>query len=132
MGLDNGIILKTKNKIENIPEYIKISEINYDNDKNFYSYDICYWRKCWNIRNKIFIIAKNSVDGGIGELTISDIETIKNILFEFLCNGENWDGSIWEFGEMIPQLAQDIVNLSWLTNYLKNNSKSYSYFYDSY
>ena len=33
MGLDNGIIIKNKNGIEE---------------------EICYWRKCWNIRKLIF------------------------------------------------------------------------------
>ena len=59
MGLDNGIVLATHHKInmDDIPEYIVIEEDDWRNNDDDYNdgyyYDVCYWRKCWNIRNFI-------------------------------------------------------------------------------
>ena len=51
MGLDNGIVVVNTSDKKNLilkTLYKKCDKID-DN-----SYDVCYWRGCWNIRNKIF------------------------------------------------------------------------------
>lgn len=132
MGLDNGIILKVKNKIkeEDIPDYVKIEydEINQ-------SYDICYWRKCWGLRNHIYDAIEGKDDVFDYELFSYNLDDIIDILVMYLQDGELWDEygeSIWTFKEIIPYLAQNIVNLSWLKKYIKTHVMDKIIFYDSY
>jgi hypothetical protein len=140
MGLDNGIHLKTKNKIdlndwEITPDYVKIEfdEFSTKEYNDGYYYDICYWRKCWNIRHIILNIVGKENDGGIYEIDKpSQIQNIINEIIILLENMEEWEQSIWTAKEMIPHLAQDIVNLSWLKKYKVEHPEAKIIFYDSY
>lgn len=77
MGLDNGIILRDVN-----PKDLTINKlINLDNLGDT-SVEICYWRKCWGIRNAI-IEKLHLNDGGESKLDIEDIPVIIKILFDF-------------------------------------------------
>lgn len=56
-------------------------------------------------------------------------------MYRFLTEGGNWDesgDSIWLFEEMIPIFTEDILNLSWLIEYMKKDVHAIVYFYDSY
>lgn len=139
MGLDNGIQLITKQKIdlddwEIVPDYVKIEFDDFFTKEynDGYYYDICYWRKCWNIRHVILDIIEEDGDGRYEIDKPSQIQTIMNNLIMFLEDMETWDNSIWSAEEIIPHLAQDIVNLSWLKKYKQENPTAKISFYDSY
>lgn len=136
MGLDNGIVLKTKNSIIEKPDWVKFNGSPAEHDDGFLEYDICYWRKCWNIRGAIFdILEKVDEREWEFELSINQVVAIRDRMYKFLTEGEDWDesgDSIWLFEEIIPVLTQDILNLSWLIEYMKKDVHAIVYFYDSY
>ena len=128
MGLDNGIEVKRNAYTENIQE-LKVFENPWDK-KYGYDFSICYWRKCWNIRNDILWSIDSRFDGQYEfELTFEDIGNIIVILMSY--NEENWGNSIWEFEEIKEHLQQDIKNLQILQDLMKKYNLEV-YFYDSY
>ncbi len=136
MGLENGIVLKTKNSIIEKPSWVKFIGNPAEHDDGSLEYDICYWRKCWNIREAIFNILEDD-DRREWEfkLSLNQVVAIRDRLCKFLTEGEDWEelgDSIWSFEEMIPVLTEDILNLSWLIGYMKNDVHAIVYFYDSY
>ena len=128
MGLDNGIIIK------NLPveDYIYFRDIDvYEEDNEV---EICYWRKCWNVRDAILKILKTEVDNKY-IIKPEDIPAIIRKLEDFLIPS-NWEegNSIWLYDEIVNDLINDIVNLSMLLLYMKLHPESEIeiYFYDSY
>ena len=142
MGLDNGIHLIMRQKIDpkddiifNDFEKIDFDEFATNEYKDGYYYDVCYWRKCWNIRDMIFDALdadKNSLSDTYTIDKPSQIQEIIDGLYRFLQNGEDWEDSIWDFEDMIPQLAQDIVNLSAVKRIMNDYTNVKVEFYDSY
>ena len=136
MGLDNGIVLKTKNSIIEKPSWVKFIGNPAEHDDGSLEYDICYWRKCWNIREAIFnILEDDDRREWEFELSLNQVVAIRDRLCRFLTEGEDWEelgDSIWSFEEMIPVLTEDILNLSWLIGYMKKDVHAIVYFYDSY
>lgn len=128
MGLDNGIILRdVKSK-----ELVVNKLINLDNLEDT-SVEICYWRKCWGIRNAI-VEKLHLNDGEESKLDVEDIPVIIKILFDFYGQTE-WEedaDSIWEWDEFKDTLRQQIFNLVWLYNYMLEHSDAEVIFYDSY
>lgn len=134
MGLDNGLVLRTRKQIDSnlVPSYVQITA-EPTNDTLTFEYEVCYWRKCWNIRDMIFnCLGDVDKDNYHYEVSVSTLESIRDGIYKFLCNGDDWEDSIWTFDEMIDHLSLDIVNLSWVINYLKEDPHAYVYFYDSY
>lgn len=139
MGLDNGLILVTTNKIQmdKLPEYIAIEDNNWRNENEKYNegyyYDICYWRKWWNLRH--FILSLDNIEKGKvdGEyiLDLNHITQIQKKEIEYLCHLDEWD-DYWFPEDVICQLAQDIANLSWLKDYIMSHKFTKIIFYDSY
>lgn len=136
IGLDNGIVLKTKNTIIEKPSWVKFIGNPAEHDDGSLEYDICYWRKCWNIREAIFnILEDDDRREWEFELSLNQVVAIRDRLCRFLTEGEDWEelgDSIWSFEEMIPVLTEDILNLSWLIGYMKKDVHAIVYFYDSY
>ena len=130
MGLDNGIELDRS--ISVVPSYIKVDE--FDGSRNFT--EICYWRKCWGIRNEIlclFLGHDNDYDYCL-ELTTFHVRSIRRIIRSFM-NQKKWeeDGlSIWSYSEIRPRLTQHWKALWWLEKYMRENPDAKAYFYDSY
>lgn len=137
MGLDNGIRLKSKTRIE-APDYVKLDSAEPLEDADFpFVYEICYWRKCWNVRKAIFdIIGKDENDSseGVFDLTANDCRDIAVFLSEYFEDPEVWDDdqSFWTFDEIKERLLEEVINLHWLAKVLKTNAKCYAEFYDSY
>lgn len=128
MGLDNGIILRDVNSKELVVNKL----INLDNLGNT-SVEICYWRKCWGIRNAI-VEKLHLNDGEESKLDVEDIPVIIKILFDFYGQTE-WEedaDSIWEWDEFKDTLRQQIFNLVWLYNYVLEHPNVEVIFYDSY
>ena len=116
MGLDNGIIIKNKN----------------DTKKE----EICYWRKCWNIRRLIFdCITPDNKEEWCSEfrLSLNDLMDIYYALKSL--NKENWNdngGSIWEWEEIKKGLKNDIKEINKLIKRMKRQPNLEIIFYDSY
>lgn len=128
MGLDNGIILRDVNSKELVVNKL----INLDNLEDT-SVKICYWRKCWGIRNAI-VGKLHFNDNEESKLDVEDIPVIIKILFDFYGQTE-WEedaDSIWEWDEFKDTLRQQIFNLMWLYDYMLEHSDAEVIFYDSY
>ena len=139
MGLDNGVHLIVKEKLDLddwmiFPEWAKIEFDEYSTEhyKDGYYYDICYWRKCWDLRERLMsaIDGKDQSKSPIDKP--SQIDGMIDEIIYYLKNPEEWDRSIWELDEIVPILAQDIINLGWLKKYMEEHPKARAEFYDSY
>ena len=135
MGLDNSIQIKRNTSTNSIPE-LKQFELAYDN-KHQFDFEICYWRKCYNIRNMIMDVVESARDNDNSDiLTTTDIEKIIRGLQSF--NSANWQengGSIWDWDdEEYPyseKIQRDIENLKNLQTLMERYDLEV-YFYDSY
>ena len=135
MGLDNGIQIKRNTSTNSIPE-LKQFELAYDN-KHQFDFEVCYWRKCYNIRNMIMDVVESARDNDNSDiLTTTDIEKIIRGLQSF--NSANWQengGSIWDWDdEEYPyseKIQRDIENLKNLQTLMEKYDLEV-YFYDSY
>lgn len=140
MGLDNGIYWKPRNNKEKnvaFPDYVEINEFNYDSLED--EYEICYWRKCWGLRNRILNIISNAV-GKDGEkcgyeLIRADLVQIQQMLIDYLRYPNRWDeeNNFWSFDDIKQDLMQNIINLGWMIDYMRLESPmAFVYFMDSY
>ena len=135
MGLDNGIQIKRNTSTNSIPE-LKQFELAYDN-KHQFDFEICYWRKCYNIRNMIMDVVESARDNDNSDiLTTTDIEKIIHGLQSF--NSANWQengGSIWDWDDeedpYSEKIQRDIENLKNLQTLMEKYDLEV-YFYDSY
>lgn len=137
MGLENGIIIKCKSEeeaqsiIDDASTYINSLTLFYRKA----NVEVCYWRKCWNIRREILEVLHAGKEGGKYTIDIEDIKPIIKRIYKFL-DKETWenddDDSIWEFEEFRESLLWNILNLSWLYHYKIENPDIEIYFYDSY
>ena len=127
MGLDNGICVRGLKRNSLIGRLFK-----YPFDEDYgEAPDICYWRKCWNIRGMIF-----SLFGGAeayrSDLTRDDILFIRDEIKYMLAHPDEWHGSIWEFSEIESTLKRDSRNLLILYLLMGVKKGLQPYFYDSY
>ena len=130
MGLDNGITIYKKNLNSSI--ILNESFIPLD-------CEICYWRKCWGIRDDIIDYLHNThkIQEELYEyeLTLADLQAIYNILLSWY-NKKKWNESgrsIWDWKTIKEQLRYDCNRLA----YLIAKKEVYEddlpvYFYDSY
>lgn len=128
MGLDNGIILNASPDKYDVNKLIKLDK-TYD-----LKTEVCYWRKCWGIRNAIVDKFHFDREGGEHKLDAEDIPVVIKILFSFY-GKEEWEesaDSIWEWDEFKDTLRQQILNLTWLYDHMLANPECEVYFYDSY
>lgn len=120
MGLDNGIVLRTRKRFEVLEkvgiEYkIENVFVTYDPETEqdvetptdlIYEYDVAYWRKCWNIRGIVAdATGKKFEDGGDTYLNRGEIdEIIKGLNAKNspeIWNRDCWNGeTIWDADEM--------------------------------
>lgn len=135
MGLDNGIVLKIKDreKFGNVVPFIKRESWEAEDE-----YEILYWRKCWNIRNEIFTILHTlkPQDNGRCVFPVELLEKIIYRLNEFYTPDwwEHHIDSIWDFTEVCGNYYYHLLNAIRLVDFLKTRDpESYEiYFYDSY
>ena len=131
MGLDNGICVKRTAVTEKIPEMALFEDDWIREQKT--DYEVCYWRKCWNVRCIILDVVSNRFfDSYRILLTVADVDRIAEALGTL--NDENWEdegSSIWEFDEMKDNLETQISNLGVLKRLMQEHELEV-YFYDSY
>ena len=104
------------------------------------TYEILYARKCYNIRRKFFECGF-AEDGTAKRIYIKDLPTIIDKILKYFLVEDNWrvDGdSIWEWYNMLPQIADAIQSLKMFLEYLQCEDEEYTdddfyiIFYDSY
>ena len=137
MGLDNGLILHTREPIE-IPEELHFN-LSMEDEPLKYSYELLYFRKCWNIRREI-VHALNAGYEYCGKawLTIDEVKQIWWAIHE-LNHKSAWDDtdSIWTWDEIKDRLDRSLLALEWFVNFMREHvgDKEPFYmvgFYDSY
>ena len=126
MGLDNGIVVKATSRWEAVQELDASFSQKYNG-----SWDVCHWRKCWNVRSDIFSVlaCPREINDGRYPVQLEHIDQIIDVLKSY--NEDNWDLSIWEFEEMKPHLKEQTKNLKKLKKLMEKYPLSV-YFYDSY
>lgn len=126
MGLDNGIILETKEP----PLKGGFRELKYEiKDAPVNEFEIIYWRKQWDLRNKIvYEIFDGESENGMHTLNSRKISEIIEEIKGFIANNEKEP----EF--YVDGWLQDIANLISLQGYMTNYPDNIirCYFYDSY
>jgi hypothetical protein len=134
MGLDNGICIR-RNEYSNSIKALRRFQDSYDKEGK-YDFDLCYWRKCWNVREDIFTAICAETDSQYHfVLDIYDIKEIIKVLKSYnkktwIYGG--WDGSIWEWPEHKKINRRHIRNLKCLVRLMKKYPELEVYFYDSY
>lgn len=139
MGLDNGLILHSRNMIKAAERPPKVTSLGADeiNGDPVWDYEICYWRKCWNIRNKVAYaldLPRDYVQKY--DLSIDDVKQIWHIINKL--NSPNiWEsegGSMWDYNEMHDHLDSDLLALEWLIHFMRTHKEDEYMveFYDSY
>lgn len=149
MGLDNGIIVRTKEKGKIFSTMQKAGvgidapiELNENIDGDFkYEYEIVYWRKCYGIRSYILsIIRRNHDEKTEGKfyfpLTVNDLKDIQWLVYQCSISKRYFDdqaNSIFEYDAMRPILERQVQNLEILIQEkLKQGDNIKVIFYDSY
>ena len=119
MGLDNSIEIKRTPYTDSISE-LRQFNLDWDN-KHEYDFSVCYWRKCWNIRNGILdILGDRFSDQWRFHLNTENIDKI--IAFLKSLNQHNWNddgGSIWTWEEYKNHIKDDIKKLKMLRKLMK-------------
>lgn len=138
MGLDNGISLRFKN---NEPRWVnKLYHYEFDG-----SYELAYWRKCWNIRELILAMLEefgHKVDNETFAYTLSAKElliisrTIKKTLLNKKCWTEHYEEglTIWDWKSIKRgYIRQCQMCIRYAKKLMKLNPDDYVIeFYDSY
>ena len=137
MGLENGLILHTREPIE-IPKELHF-DLSMGDEPLKYSYDLLYFRKCWNIRREIVHVLNAGYEYcGKAWLTIDEVKKIWWAINEI--NHENvWESgsSIWMYDEIKGRLDHSLLALEWLIDFMREHvgDREPFYmveFYDSY
>lgn len=142
MGLDNGIVLVSKRKIDLnefpniIFDYYKYDADCFEEkrDDGKYKYEVCYWRKFLPLRNSILgCIGCRESNDSTTELSIDDLNEIRNIICLNLFTLHNdSSGEYWDQSTVAQHYGIDLSVISWLMEFLEENPLAYCYFYDSY
>jgi hypothetical protein len=132
MGLDNSIEVKRTPYTNTIPELQRFN-MSWDT-KHEWDFEICYWRKCWNVRGAIFDATDpgKPMDNVVYTLNAGEIDRIIVALQSF--NADNWDdggGSIWDWEDMEERLQMQVENLKGLRK-LMDKYDLEVFFVDSY
>ena len=126
MGLDNGISFRNELDIPfDLPDFVRL-----DDDG-----DICYWRKCWGIRDEILDIIKEcDTDEYEYEIKLEHIVPIIDVLKQYT-KRSYWNEnarSVFEYKDYVEINKQYINNLYWLLYYKTKHPEVEIFFYDSY
>lgn len=96
--------------------------------------EICYWRKCYGLRDLIIKNLQLSNDRVTYTLFYKDVNTIIDILISLVQSEDDWKyvDSIWEYDEYLTNMCNCILRLKWLKEYWKTHPGIQVIFYDSY
>lgn len=133
MGLDNGIIIKNYTRAQ-LPKSFRYP---FEKDYVLDEVEICYWRKCWGLRNEFLntCFSRRKDEEFYFKLGVKEVEELLNIITYFLKHPKAWDeygDSIWTYKNFKPQLKNQKHNLKVLARWMKKNPEAEVVFYDSY
>lgn len=131
MGLDNGLCIRRNEASMGIYNKLKCFESKLAKEYQW-DFEICYWRKCYNIRSLIFSCIGSCDNDGEIPIQREDIPKIISALKSL--NAKNWEyegGSIWTYEEQEPHIKQQIKDLKRVYK-LMGKYDLEVYFYDSY
>lgn len=142
MGLDNGIIIKGKT----MKGFDFLNNYYHDDITDAYSpgdYEIAYWRKCWNIRGRMFEVFKDNItakDDYKMHLSLVDLKKVVELVLKHFLDEKNWDSeygqSIWLWEEQIRNIADQIYKIRHFLELVEEEEIKDEdleiYFYDSY
>lgn len=138
MSLENGVRLHTKNPVKFPVEIDNYAwEFSTESDTFSYHYELCFWRKCWNIRCEIgrALHAQDMEYVAKAWLTITDVKNIWRAIQQFYSK-RAWESgdSIWTWSEIKDHLTRDLLMLEWLISFMRQHEESEYMveFYDSY
>ena len=96
--------------------------------------EICYWRKCWGLRETILLeILHTNDEGDEYPLTIEQVKKIGKAIRSFLKEPDWWESrSFWTYDEAKNMLHTNVWNLWWLRWWMRFHRKEVVYFYDSF
>lgn len=127
MSLDNGIILKAKEELK-VPFYVNIHKY----PMSVRTYEICYWRKCWELRRRILNILGEKDNQNSYTLTPVQVKRIRRVLKQYLNSPTLWEENFWMWKEIKPTIRRGVRNLYWLELYMKKHKEAEVFFYDSF
>lgn len=150
MGLDNGIMLRVKTDTI-IPADIFISKYDITHEGSDLEVrldyipaeeskvEICYWRKCWALRNEIVKVLDVPYMGGCVAINAKQLDEIIDIIvrytdkeyYDYMANGGGYGGMLWEYDEMAGSLKQQLRALRWCKELMETQDIELE-FYDSY
>ena len=143
MGLDNGVILKTKHNNLKLPNGIKETEttcfsVN-GNATSYRKYEIMYWRKCWALRNTLKDALEFNDNGKI-RITKHNIHYLRKAILHYYFSIQGikaWNSremNYWGYDlNTIKQGLHYLYRVHLIDKLLDTyNDSCYIYFYDSF
>ena len=130
MGLDNGVLVKNVTR-KDLPKLMRFpSDCDYIKGE----VEICYWRKCWGLRNAFLHhrFLNSDPDQWQFKLSVDDVDYLRALIVTYLKHPKDWDDSIWEFSEIKHNLRAQRWNLLLLHFWMKKHQDKEVIFYDSY
>ena len=145
MGLENGVVVRTKEKselfqgVQSIYDGIKDPiELNEGSDRDFrYEYEVAYWCRAYGIRSYILRNHDEKTDNKFEfVLTVEDLKDIQWFIHQCAISKRYFDdqaNSNFEYELMRPILEQQVKSLEILIQEkLKQGDNIKAIFYDSY
>lgn len=136
MGLDNGVDLRIKDREAFGELKTPVQKLIFTDTED---YEVFYWRKCWNVRNKILESFLQARDGESCDLSLDDLNRLCALLEEMYDPAiwdEAWnDGlTIWNAEEILDHYQETLAVAKELCKELLTKPEgSYRlFFYDSY
>lgn len=130
MGLDNGIVIRRNTAPECASKIFHEEEW----EKKYNHIDVAYWRKCWNVRNRVFDLLEIE-DFNDSETTMT-ADDVKRVIAELRkLNSANYcdrGDCIWDWGDFKRISRRNIRALKQLARLMKKYPNMEVYFYDSW
>ena len=140
MGLDNGIVVRTKEQSQ-VFGWVQKTVFQASDEPTLVN-DVTYWRKCYGIRSFILSVYRRNhpddkTDGRYSyNLTTDDIKDIQWFLHHCVISEQYYNdqtNSIWEYKDLRPILEQQVRSLEILLQEIaKQGNNIKVIFYDSY
>ena len=129
MGLDNGVVFRTKKPIT-YPKWVMARRfIRHENGG-----EVCYWRRCRGLREDVLNMLGECEEETEFYLTVDNVRAIRKILVGYFLHPCRWRKSAWEWKETWSMQFKHILSLSWLERYMRRHPDDIEWviFYDSY
>ena len=131
MGLENGIVIKNVTR-KQIPFFWPF---RFPHDKDLDGdAEICYWPKCWGLREIILLdILHTNDEGDEYPLTTGNVKRIETVIRKYIKQPDWWESrSFWTYDEAKYMLHTNVWNLWWLRLWMLLHKKETVVFYDSF